>query len=171
MVNIPTIFATSTGKNPISIRDVIVDKVTPQRVKVVVRLTSTAKSEWPIVSLDRATIENGGSIIRKFTLKEPDFSLQGDLGYPQDGTGYIKNRHEVEFTTNKPESAKSPDMHYEGDLEEALLAIREGKLSSAREALLNLAERKCEIPYYHVLRAEVRTLSGILDSFPYRVKG
>ena len=171
MSNIPTIFAASTGKNPISIRDVIVDKVTPQRVKVVVRLTSTEKSEWPTFSFDRATIENGGSIIRKFTLKEPDFTLQGDLGYPQDGTGYIKNRHEVEFSMNEPESVKSQDMHYEGDLEEALLAIREGKLSSAREALLDLAERECVIPYYHVLRAEVRTLSGILDSFPYRVEG
>lgn len=165
-----TVFATSTGKNPISIRDVSIEKITPQRVKVVVRLTSTAKSEWPTISLDRATIENGGSITRKFTLKEPDFSLQGDLGYPQDGTGYIKNRHEVEFSTNEPESTTSPDVHYDGDLEEALQAIREGKLSSAREALLDLAEYECVIPYYHVLRAEVKTLSGILDSFPYRVE-
>lgn len=161
-----TVFATSIGKNPISIRDVIVDKVTPQRVKVVVRLTSTAKSEWPIVSLDRATIENGGSIIRKFTLKEPDFTLQGDLGYPQDNIGYIKTTHEIGFSTNKPESAKSPDMHCEGDLEEALLAIREGKLSSAREALLDLAKRGRMIPHNHVLRYEIKVLSGILDSFP-----
>jgi hypothetical protein len=114
--------------------------------------------------LDRATIENGSSIIRKFTLKEPDFSLQGDLGYPQDTIGYIKTTHEIEFSTTKPET--SPEIQFEGDLEEALLAIREGKLSSAREALLDLAKRGCRIPHNHVLRYEIKVLSGILDSFP-----